>query len=494
MLPPFQQIEVHVPVRVESGAHTGEEVTASVSGGEAPPAQVHRPVTIAPGTAPFGVEDYEFVNESSGGSSDTQAGSHPFQQTTTIAFNTATAGRPGGGHYVAETSALTKNLNFKWPPGLIGDPSAFEHCTLVQFLHKRCPANSVLGVATVVVDEGNNLGLVDLVKPLYNLEPAPGEAARLGFEPFGVPVYIDATVRSGDDYGVTVHVENTTQVVTFISSEVTVWGVPGAASHNAQRGEVCLLEAAQASKTTIEAEELAGSPPCQSSAAKSPPPFLSLPTSCTGPASTTVASDSWFAPLPEAEQGVFPVGPAPPLNMPALDGCNRLPFTPSITAKPDVQEASKPSGLSVDVHVPQSETLNPEGLAEADPRTITVALPAGVTVNPSSADGLQACSANPADQPGTPGNEIGFKALEVLPSQPGRTAVFSPYLPGGILALAAGEKAALEPGTNFCPNASKIGDGEDQYADAAQPDRRAVYLAAQEANPFESVARDVHRR
>jgi hypothetical protein len=494
VLPPFRQIEVHVPVAVQAGAHSGEEVTASVTGGEAPPDAIHRPVTIAPGTAPFGVESYELANEDVGGAgggggsggSDLQAGSHPFQQTTTIAFNTATTSRPKG-DYVAESAALPKDLNFKWPPGLIGDPSAFEHCTLVQFLHKTCPPKSILGVATTLV-EGGDLSLVNLVKPLYNLEPAPGEAARLGFEPFGTPVYIDATVRSGEDYGVTVHVENTTQVIAFFSSEVTVWGVPGAASHDAQRGEGCLLQAVQASKGVIEGEHVA---PCQPLEEKSPPPFLSLPTSCTGPSSTTVSSDSWLQPLPEAEQEVFPSEPVPPLNMPALDGCNRPPFKPEIAVKPDVQEASKPSGLTVDVHVPQSATLNAEGQAEADPRTITVALPAGVSVNPSSADGLQACTGNPGalapGQLGSPGDQIGFKALEVLPSQPGRTAVFSSYLPGSILALAAGEHSALQPGVNFCPDASKIGEVEVKTPILPNPIKGFVYLASQEQNPFGSV-------
>jgi hypothetical protein len=75
-----------------------------------------------------------------------------------------------------------------------------------------------------------------------------------------------------------------------------------------------------------------------------------------------------------------------------MDGCNRLPFTPSLKVTPDSTEGSKPSGLSVDVHVPQDLTLNATGLAESEVKNITVALPEGLALNPSAADGLSSCS------------------------------------------------------------------------------------------------------
>ena len=98
-------------------------------------------------------------------------------------------------------------------------------------------------------------------------------------------------------------------------------------------------------------------------------PFLSLPTSCpknplTGepePLQTTVEGDSWASPgNPPMQLPLLNTAP-----MPALDGCNRLPLSSEIKVTPDVQEASKPSGLKVDVHVPQEEALNAAGLAPA---------------------------------------------------------------------------------------------------------------------------------
>ena len=66
--------------------------------------------------------------------------------------------------------------------------------------------------------------------------------------------------------------------------------------------------------------------------------------------------------------------------------------TREIRVTPDGTEASKPTGLNVDVHVPQGSVLNAEGLAESNVKDITVALPEGVAINPAGGDGLQACS------------------------------------------------------------------------------------------------------
>ena len=88
VLADYNQIQVVISVKAEPGAHSGEVNHATVSGGGAPRAvSVARPITISATPTPYGVENYEMTPEEAGGGVDTQAGSHPFQLTTTLDLN-----------------------------------------------------------------------------------------------------------------------------------------------------------------------------------------------------------------------------------------------------------------------------------------------------------------------------------------------------------------------------------------------------------------------
>ena len=83
-LPPFGEIEVRIGVVVEPGAKVpthgvNEELknTVCVEGGQAPSACTSKPVKLSMEPTPFGVEDYELVNEEEGPTVDQRAGSHP---------------------------------------------------------------------------------------------------------------------------------------------------------------------------------------------------------------------------------------------------------------------------------------------------------------------------------------------------------------------------------------------------------------------------------
>ena len=469
---PYMSLTMRVAID-DRGASGSISDTASASGGGARPVSAPHPLPLGE-SAPFGLAAYELVNEEEGGALDTQAGSHPFQQTTTVLLNASVDPTHQTGNYpngYVEPAQQPKDLHLSWPAGLIGDPASLPQCPVVDFLVEKCPADTAVGVARSLasVNQGEgNLVPTLVIQPIFNLVPSPGEPARFAFLTAAGPVYVDPSVRSGRDYGITINVNNITQKAGVLYSEVTVWGAPADPRHDGSRGYRC--DAASENFQT-----------CAEPAGMAPAAFLSLPTSCTGPLASVVTGDSWAEPKPAASQQLLAE-----YHMPALDGCASLPFNPEIKVAPDVPEASKPTGLNVDVHVPQQETLNPDGLAVADPRSITVTLPEGVAANPSSGDGLGACSEG----------LVGFEGLDEKLNPGSSTATFKPFLPGSIAAMNAIEEGvapaaegALAPGVNFCADASKIGEVtiKTPLLPPTQPLKGSVYLASQNENPFGSL-------
>ena len=440
-LQPYHQIEVSVGVVVK-GAHNGEAMQGSVSGGGPSPASAQGQITISEEPTPFGVSEYAIAPEEDGGATDRQAGSHPFQLTTTLTLNQAVIYSKHG--EIPVPAELPKDLNFNLPPGVIGNPTPFPRCTIKDFETKvntstgqnGCGAQTALGVARIMFSEQRFIGLETYVAPLFNLEPARGEPARFGFFAHENPVILDTSVRTGGDYGVTVSVPNIIQTAGFLKSEVTFWGVPGDPRHDNARGWGCVFEALKIPESLR--------PACDSTEPRNPPPFLSLPTSCSGPLQSTLEADSWR----EHENVLsYQLGEA----IPALGGCNRLPFSSSISVTPDSQAGSTPTGLSVGIHVPQEEALNASGLSPAQVKDTTVTLPSGVALNPAASDGLQACA--DTTEPGRPEGEFGLH----------------------------------EDARSACPEASKVGTVEIKTPLLPNPLTGAAFLAAQTQNPFGSL-------
>jgi hypothetical protein len=444
---PFDLVEVRVGVVVEASASSGELNVVRVLGGGAEPFSVSRAITVSGSPVPFGVERYELSPEEEGGGVDTQAGSHPFQTTFTLGLNQGPQSRNAyNGKTEANPVDLTRDLNDRLPAGLIGNPEPFARCTDAEFLAavNECPQSSVVGVAVVTINEPDVLGITTFSIPVFNLEPSAGEPARFGFLPLNreTPVYIDTSVRTGEDYGVTGEVHNVPQTAAFLSNVVTLWGTPGAAAHDDARGYSCLESA----------DEQTRYPACVPLGERNPPSFFEMPTSCTGPLQSSVEVDSWENP------GAFVDTLAQPL--PAMDGCNRLAFAPTLETGVEKTEASTASGFTVNVKIPQEDSSNPKGLGESDVQNAVVTLPEGVTVNPSGADGLEACS----------------EAL--VGYEPGLSS------PPGGLRFTGKLPKPLEPGLDFCPDASKVGSVRLKTPILKNPLVGSAYVAAQNANPF----------
>ncbi|MCL2770681.1 MAG: hypothetical protein FWD42_11345, partial [Solirubrobacterales bacterium] len=217
---------------------------------------------------------------------------------------------------------------------------------------------------------------------------------------------------------------------------------------------------------------------------------MTLPTGCTGPLRSTVYADSYQEPRKHISEYVkresVTVNPAgEPVN---LTGCSTLQFPPSVRVTPDTSDASTPSGLIVGVEVPQKAALNPFGLAESSLRDTTVTLPEGVALNPAGGNNLEACTADPSALSqaqenegvfGTPGDEIGFKGDRELNHQFEEGVQWTTFSPQ--------ESSPLRPGLNFCPDASKIATVKVKTPLLEHELEGAMYLAAQNANPFGSL-------
>ncbi len=384
VLYPYERMEVPIEVKVEKpkGTVVSLPEESSVEGGGAAKVSSTHQVRISGEPIPFGVQGYELLPLGAEGTPATQAGSHPFQLTTTLILN-QTPGR--------QPIALPKDLRFNLPPGLVGNPTAATQCSMADFSAfvdeaNLCSPSAVVGVAAVTVNEPL-AHVITRTVPVFNLVPAQGEPARFGLAVIGkVPIIIDTSVRTGKDYGVIASVSNATQVAGLLSSQVTLWGVPGDPRHNASRGWECVA-GGEFSKQIKKSCPAFSEVPQQ--------PFLTLPTSCPAnpaaePLTSAMEADSWAAPGSFlSEEYAWMSGTGQGLGM---DGCNELPFTPSIRVTPEQHSASTPTGLSVSVEVPQTTTLEANGLSEADVRDTTVTLPEGVQLSPAAANGLEACS------------------------------------------------------------------------------------------------------
>jgi hypothetical protein len=366
-------INVSVPATGLSGPLDNE---VSIIGGGAPEgatSSTTTPVTPESQAVPYGSSLTGDITDSSG-ASGTQAGSHPFSFTTLLDLNVGSVNPYE--HCNRNTTLSCANLNTQakdievaTPPGFVGNPTAWPQCTQAQFERLSfdpCPASTQVGSAYLYFYTS---GTGSQYAPVYNIVPPHGQAGELGFSVSSlakVPIFFH--LRSDGDYGLSSNVSNITQFDPVRTVALSIWGEPGDEAHDALRQSApgCTF----------------GCP----SGVVNPKPFLTLPTSCadaTLPLYT--GGDSWQEILPQP----FPILDA--TTLPGTNGCNQLEFEPTLQARPTTNLADAPSGLHVDLHLPQPEVIG--GLGEAHLKDTKITLPKGLTVNPSSAAGLEGCSA-----------------------------------------------------------------------------------------------------
>jgi hypothetical protein len=467
---PYEQLELIIFVKTLGASKEANEV--AVEGGEAPSESIAPVVAVNGEPTTFGVESYKLTPEDENFEQDTEAGSHPFQLTTTFNLNETLRHYGGNAEPQPSAPALEKDLHFELPPGLVGDANvvgdanAVQQCSDLDFgVHgeadlNACPEDTAVGVASVEFEDPITLYYDTKVVPVFNLVPSPGEPARFGFEVNDVPVVLDTALRTGDDYGVTVTVQTSSEAVQVLASRVTFWGVPGDKRHNDARGWSCVGDGSFV-------ELISSEPRCGNPELSEPTAFLTLPTECSV-LNSPVTGIAWNGEELKNPDESTEIENEEPIR---LSGCGSLAFEPSIEVKPDTETASTPTGMTVKVTMPQQGTLEANGKAEADLSATTLELPLGVQTSAGAANGLGSCSAEEIGF-NLPGNVKFDAALAALPES------------ADLAGQTENDDFSALPAT--CVESSKIGTVSIKTPDLEEALNGSVYLASQDTNPFAS--------
>jgi hypothetical protein len=380
------------------------------------------------------------------------AGGHPFAASSSLTF--ATRLDFEGKEAVVED---LRDLFTDLPAGFIGNPQAAAPlCTVADVRESSvnkvlCPESDAVGGVGVAV-----LGFPNENTPLYRVVPEEGYAAAFAFRPtdLGGPITIvlRAKVRSNGDYGI---------------SAIAPWPPQNPSLLRVRYATLCGYGA----KTTLTGGSIPFFSGCKHPGTNGAfaVPFLTNPTRCVGGEPVTTATlDSYQHSAAKDGEG-FPDLSDPSWKVseaksPAITGCEALteawvgegsePTSPSLEFNPDTRKAAAPAAYSAHLHIPQRGLVDRNGLATAHLKDTTVALPSGLALNPSAADGLGACS---EAQAGYLGND--FPAPNPIH--------FSTTSSG-------------------CPENSKLGTVEVSTPLLTKALPGSIYLAEQGKNPFGS--------
>ncbi|HEY5815362.1 MAG TPA: hypothetical protein VIS95_03375 [Solirubrobacterales bacterium] len=290
-----------------------------------------------------------------------------------------------------------RTLRTDLPPGLTVNPEATpSRCSLAEFLNQPVPGTFVPTCKPETQTGSDKITLVtnkDEVEvggikrekgfvippipggteiPVYNLVPAEGEPAKLGFVVNAkVPVFLETEVAWENDFheSFTIKLLNTAEasgLSTLISRLVT----NGATTGNGT--------------------------------------YLTNPTTCFDPNETAFEHlySTWFRAESHADPANpnFPAGvtavEGPPPRVPAntgprikQEGCETIPFEPSIEADAGTASIDSPAAATVTAKLPfDPEKEKAPNQSQSHVRSAEISLPEGMGLNPSGANGLVACT------------------------------------------------------------------------------------------------------
>jgi hypothetical protein len=306
-------------------------------------------IAVAPAHAEFGLQSFSVAYQDAAGNPMVQAGAHA-DMVTSMVFNQTT---DQSGTTIPDQAV--KDVRVQLPAGFYGNPQAVPTCDPNELIvNAVCSPDSQVGVLTIEILSGALFPV-----PVYNMARGKNELTTLEANVVGVPVVI--TIAQLGDNRLEARISNINQALGIYSTSLKLWGVPADPAHDSERYQ-----------------RSGGGPGAASGAAVVP--YLSLPARCE-PAEAYVQARSW-----QSQDHWVSADSASP----ALAGCSRLKFNPTIQARPVVTQADKPTGYDIDLAVPQTDGA--QDLATPQLRKATVTLPEGVAISPGSAAGLEACS------------------------------------------------------------------------------------------------------
>ena len=282
----------------------------------------------------------------------TQAAGHPPFGITAFELK-ATGSSP---NREPEGAAL-RRIRVDVPAGLAANPEAPEKCPVSEFEAGNCETKypgSRVATNELVAYAGAPLN-IDLPKteaPVFNLQQPPGLPLDFGIEVAALKqhIFLEGHVAWWSDYHEYFEIKDIPQkaeleVLPKVTAEVPI----------------SVLE----SKLVFKGRTGGN--------------FLTLPSECSSSTESHLEVESWSGQV-DRSPTTTPVG---------VEGCAEVPFEPVAELKAQTSERDTPDGGTAEVRVPQFATST----NTADIRDARVTLPEGMTLNPSAAHGLTACTA-----------------------------------------------------------------------------------------------------
>jgi hypothetical protein len=353
--------------------------------GEAPIAGL-APLPQSPGQCTKGTEAKFF----------TQAAGHPNWGITDFTLNTFPAAAPGVGNF---PEGFVKDIIVDTPEGLSVNPEAASQCTVAQLETATCPPASQVGINYLTVAAASppcappSCPQARVALPVYNVVSFNGVPSMVGFLTAAGPTFIVGSLDPVDQH------------VTFTISDIhppSVTSPPIVGSRLVFNG--------RAGNGT----------------------YLTMPSNC-GPGQTSILHvDSQEAPGTFVEKEfTTSVG---------ANGCENVPFKPTIDVTSQGGAVDSPEATTVNVGIPWKAS---DPIANSYLKTAKVTLPEGMGINPSSANGLVACT----DEQFHKGTNKEIECPDA--SKIGTVEVQTPSLPADSLggAIYVGEPKSNDPTT-----------------------------------------------